>query len=139
MRKRKKFIFDKLEFCKFRENNFKTNNNLEVINTNFKIISDNWFEDDKLNILIVDDHKLIRDTSANLIKNVMSTLNIRDFKIIEGSDGIDLLNLVRSDKDHKIKYIFTDENMIYLNGSKAVWLIRKLNKMIRFKIIKLLQ
>ena len=42
-------------------------------------------------------------------------LNLTNFTIIEGSDGIDLLNLVRSDNNYRIKFIFIDEDMMYLN------------------------
>ena len=70
----------------------------------------------------------------------MSSLNIINFRILEGSDGIDLLNFLRLDKDYKIKYIFTDENMEYLNGSEAVKLITKFeadNKIKNFNIISI--
>ena len=101
-------------------------NQLEIISTGFTISSSNSTDNDyKFSIVVVDDHKFIRESNVNLIKNVMTTLNMIDFKIIEGCDGIDLLNLVRLDKDYKIKYIFTDENMMYLNGSEAVRQIRK--------------
>ena len=85
------------------------------------------------NIVVVDDNKFIRESSVNLIKNVLKTLKINDVDIIEGSDGIDLLNMVRSDKSYKIKSIFIDENMEYLNGSDAIKIVRKMedNKKVR--------
>ena len=84
------------------------------------------FCNDDFKILVIDDHVLIRQNTANLIKSVLTSLNIFNYRIIEGSDGIDLLSLIKSDKDYKIKYIFIDENMEFLNGSEAVFLIRKL-------------
>ena len=85
-------------------------------------------DDNTICILVIDDHKLLRDITINLIKNVMTLLNIANYRIIEGSDGIDLLNILRLDKDHKIKSIFIDENMEYMNGSEAVRIIRKFEK-----------
>ena len=102
-------------------------NELEIITTScFTICSSNSSDNDnKFSIAVVDDHRFIRESTVNLIRNVMSSLNIKDYKIIEGCDGIDLLNLVRFDTEFKIKYIFTDENMMFLNGSEAVRIIRK--------------
>jgi DNA-binding NarL/FixJ family response regulator len=78
--------------------------------------------------VVVDDHKLVRTNTINLIKKALSALNINDCNIIEGSDGIDLLNIVRKDEKCKIKCILIDENMEYLNGSEAVKIIRKLEQ-----------
>ena len=56
----------------------------------------------KFNTVVIDDHKLERDNTINLLKNVLSFLKINDFAILEGSDGIDLLNLIRLDKKRKL-------------------------------------
>ena len=88
--------------------------------------------------VLVEDNKLVRESTVNMLKNVLSILKIDDFRIIEGSDGIDLLNLVRSDKKNTIKYIFTDENMMYLNGSEAVKLIRKFEQDKKIKNYKII-
>lgn len=60
------------------------------------------------------------------------------FEIIEGTDGIDALKFI-IDRGivSKIKAIFIDENMEYLNGSESVKIIRKLqslNKVSKFSI-----
>ena len=110
---------------------------LEIITSSFTLTSNNYFDDDKFTIVVVDDNQLVRGTTVNVLKNVLSNLKISDFRIIEGCDGIDLLNFVRSDKNNRIKYIFTDENMYYLNGSEAVRIIRKFeedNKIKNYKI-----
>ena len=70
-----------------------------------------FFHSKKFNIVVIDDHKLVRDNTVNLLKNVLSFLKINDYAILEGSDGIDLLNFIRLDKEKKIEYIFIDENM----------------------------
>jgi nitrogen-specific signal transduction histidine kinase/CheY-like chemotaxis protein len=79
-------------------------------------------------IVVVDDYKLVRINTINLIKSTLSILNINQYNIIEGSDGVDLLNIVRNDEKGKIKCIFIDENMEYLNGSETVKIIRKLEQ-----------
>ena len=92
------------------------------------------------NRLVIDDHKLERNNTINLLKNVLSFLKINDHAILERSDGIDLLNLIRLDKEKKIEYIFIDENMDYLNGSESVHIIRKweeYHKIKRYKIISI--
>jgi CheY-like chemotaxis protein len=58
---------------------------------------------------------------------------LSDFNITEGSDGIELLNIIRLDRDNKIKCIFIDENMEYLNGSETVGIIRKLEQAEKIK------
>ena len=55
-------------------------------------------------------------------------MKIEDYLIIEGSDGIDLINIVKNDKGNKIKCILLDENMEYLNGSETVKILRKLEE-----------
>ena len=63
-----------------------------------------------------------------------------DYDIIEGSDGIELLNIIRLDKDNKIKCIFLDENMEYLNGSETISILRKLEheeKIMKYYIVSI--
>jgi CheY-like chemotaxis protein len=52
----------------------------------------------------------------------------RDYEILTGSDGIDLLNFIRDDEmdGNLIKCIITDENMEFMNGSQAAQIIRNL-------------
>jgi CheY-like chemotaxis protein len=88
-------------------------------------------------LIVIDDHKLLRENTINLIKKVLISLNLTNFQILEGSDGIDLLKFVINDKENRIKYIFCDENMEYLNGSDAVRIIRDLesnNKICSYQI-----
>ena len=53
-----------------------------------------------------------------------------DYEVICGSDGIDLLQLIRDDQNNGnlIKCVITDENMEYLNGSEAIKIIREFEK-----------
>ena len=96
-----------------------------VIETKCFTLEINKFSQMKYDILVVDDHKLVRDNTINLLKNVLSIMKLDYFGIVEGSDGIDLLNKIRLDRENRIKLIFLDENMEYLNGSEAVNFIRK--------------
>jgi len=71
-------------------------------------------------ILIIDDHKLIRESLVFLIKKALKNLKMNNyFEIIEGCDGVDMLNFLikYQTKENEIKCIFTDENMEYINGS----------------------
>ncbi len=92
-------------------------------------------------IVVVDDNKLIRETTINIVKIVLSEMNIiNKYRIIECKDGIDLLSLIINDKEHRIKCIISDENMEYLNGSEAVKIIRRLEhtgKIYKYYIISI--
>ncbi len=52
------------------------------------------------------------------------------FKIKEGNDGSDIIKNIVLDqnKNNRIKCIITDENMEYINGSRAIKIIRNLEK-----------
>jgi len=103
------------------------NDTVNITNFNFSIAK-TLGNDNKFKVLVIDDHKLVRDNTKNLIKSAFLTLKLQDYEIIEGSDGIDLLNFVRLDHEGKIKIIFTDENMEYINGSEAIKIMRKLEE-----------
>jgi hypothetical protein len=75
--------------------------------------------------VIIDDHKLVRENTSNLMKKVLKSLGVPQFEILEGTDGIDLLKFLRNDIDGLIRYVFIDENMEYLNGSEAFQIVRK--------------
>jgi len=94
----------------------------------FSIESKNNIRNNNLTIVLVDDHKLVRMNTLNLIKSIMSSLKLSNYRIIEASDGIELLNIVRLDKDNNIKCILVDEDMQYMKGSEAVSFLRKLEE-----------
>lgn len=93
---------------------------------------------------MIDDNLHIRNSEKNLLNvflknwkknNQNSKLN---FDIIDGGDGIDALKLaIDPILSSRIKGIFIDENMEYMNGSEAIKIIRKLqslNKIPKFNI-----
>jgi signal transduction histidine kinase len=77
-------------------------------------------------IIIVDDHKLVRENTINIIRSILISTKSFSYQIIECSDGIELLNIVKNDKKNKVKLILIDENMEYLNGSDTVKILRNL-------------
>jgi signal transduction histidine kinase len=94
-------------------------------------------------LLVIDDNMYIRKTLCNLISITFRKLEEEKkikykFEVIEGSDGIDVLNLaINRGIASKIKAVFIDENMEYLNGSESVRIIRNLqnlNKISKFSI-----
>jgi len=94
----------------------------------------------KYKILIIDDHKIIRESLVILIKKILKNLNKENiFDIIEGSDGVDILSYLIYDqtKENEIKLVITDENMEYINGSEAISIIRKLEKAKKIKNVSI--
>lgn len=91
-------------------------------------------------ILIVDDSETIRNSLCNIL--LQNKIVKSEYEVLQGQDGIDILNHVMIDqsKGNKLRLIITDENMEYLNGSKAISLVRELeaqNKVKRVFIISL--
>lgn len=89
-------------------------------------------------ILIIDDHKEIRESLKNLVSKILRKKNLLDLYITkEGRDGVDILHNVIYDQfeNNRIKCILTDENMEYINGSDAIKIIRNLEKSKKIKPI----
>ena len=57
------------------------------------------------------------------------------YDIIEAEDGIDLIKLVCEDQlnDNRIRAVFTDENMEYINGSEAIKILKDLERNFKIK------
>ena len=94
----------------------------------FSIFLGNLIDENKFKIIVVDDHKYVRQNTVNLIKNAFNELKIKNIDIIEASDGIEMLNFIIKDKNNIIKSIFIDENMEYMNGTEAVRILRKMQQ-----------
>lgn len=87
----------------------------------------------KNKILIVDDQALIRNSLKNLISILIRELDL-NYEIIEGSDGIDIINYLTDDYTvDSIKLVFTDEDMEIVNGSTAILAIRQLESEFNYK------
>jgi len=100
--------------------------------------------DDSLIYIVIDDNIHIRNSEKNLLnkffkdwkkKNSNSKFN---FNVIDGGDGIDALKFIIDPLlSKRIRGIFIDENMEYMNGSEAIKIIRKfqiVNKINKFNI-----
>ena len=85
--------------------------------------------------LVVDDNKHIRlAIKNNLIKALLILNPNLSYKIIEGYDGVDILRYIIDDQiENKIKCVFTDENMEYINGSEAIRILHDLEKRNKIK------
>ena len=70
-------------------------------------------------ILIIDDDPIIRQSTKNLVKSTMKNLD-KDYEILEGCDGIDLMEMVTYETDNLIRLILTDEDMVNMLGSEAI-------------------
>ena len=83
-------------------------------------------QDRKNKILVVDDSHMIRKSIINLIKETIGT---DKYDIVEYNDGIQILNHLIDDINQSnfssTEYIFSDENMEYLNGSEVFAIIKK--------------
>jgi DNA-binding NarL/FixJ family response regulator len=78
---------------------------------------------------VIDDYIYIREGLKSIIEEISNKMNI-DIDIELGEDGIDLLNQVITSQRQGFTYtlIFVDENMNFMNGSKAIGIIRELEK-----------
>ena len=79
-------------------------------------------------ILLVDDSDTLRTAAHNLLKDTNIS---KDYKIIEGRDGVDILSEVINDQSQgrRIRMIISDENMEYICGSQAFTIIKNLEKL----------
>lgn len=89
-------------------------------------------------ILVIDDNLFIRTSIKNLLKEIFFEKN-KKYKIIEGSDGVDFLKRIIDDqkKNNKIKCVFTDEKMEYMDGSKVISIIREMEKLNKIKKVNI--
>ncbi len=106
--------------------NNKDKNNSNLINKIYSMKEDFLF---KNKILIVDDHKIVRDSIVISVMKCIKSLNKEnEFEVIEGKDGIDILYNIINDQynNNLIKCVITDENMEYINGSEAILILKNL-------------
>ena len=142
---KKKLLKKYLNKIEIKENDFNLENNLknkilkdELENNIFlkKKYRNNYIDKmDRIKILIVDDHKIIRKTLKNLCQKIFIKYSQKDYEIIEANDGVDIIYYLVNDQsqNNKIKCVITDENMEYMNGSEAIKIVRKLEKFNKIK------
>ncbi len=85
-------------------------------------------------ILIVDDNQIIRKSLKFLLEEIFKKKGIY-YRILEGSDGIDILKKVIDDQkfQNSIKCILSDEKMEYFDGSRAISILRELERLNKIK------
>ncbi len=88
-------------------------------------------EDERKIILIVDDHKYIRECLKNLLNKAFQKFNLnKSFKIEEAEDGSEIIRRIIEDQynRNRIKCVITDEHMEFMNGSEAVQFLKSMEK-----------
>lgn len=77
-------------------------------------------------IIIIDDNNFISKSVKKIVESILKNTS-KEYEIIIGSDGLDLLNFIREDqeKGNQIKCVILDEEMEYLKGSESIKIIRK--------------
>lgn len=87
-------------------------------------------------LIICDDNELIRNSHYKLFMSIPKISHTYFVEIC--TDGIDILQMIKEDqsKGNLIKAVFTDENMEYMNGSKATALINELIKIGKLHSLK---
>jgi len=115
-------------------------NNYELLNNKADTNSLNYIEmsnsKQKFKILIIEDSELIRKSIVKVFNGIE---NFKDnFELIEGCDGIDTLKIIMDDQrqGNKILGIISDENMEYLHGSKAFYILKEFESHKKIKFIK---
>ncbi len=99
-------------------------------------ISEKFIPKSKPIILIIDDDYIIRNSMKCMMWRVFSKLEI-EYEVIEGSSGIELVDLVNDDIENNIKLIFTDEDMPGCEGSEAISMICHIKQRNDIKIISI--
>ena len=84
----------------------------------------------KPKILLVEDNKLINDSTKTILLRIITELNL-DNEIVQLNDGVDIIKQVMDDQFNGwlIKCVITDENIEYMNGSEAVKILKKDRKL----------
>jgi anti-sigma regulatory factor (Ser/Thr protein kinase) len=106
---------------------FKRRSNKPVTQQEIDNIRLSLYEDDVINVMIVDDEKLIRQSNMNVIRKYFSSINI-PVNITECADGVECLyNLYKGQKKGiKYKMIISDETMNFMRGSYTGKIVRSL-------------
>ncbi len=143
--KKQKTIKSNINYTEVLKRIHKLKNNLNKnIFSGEKIVFDNFNklkEPKGKKILIIDDNTLILDQLENTLKKCLEENNLNDYKIIRGSDGVDLIRYIVEDQKFKntIKCVIIDEFMEFLNGSEAINIVTNMemkNKLKPVPIVK---
>lgn len=83
-----------------------------------------------MKIVVIDDAPELRKTVENSVRKALLRVNETNYTILKGEDGVDLIKYVVDDQkeNNRIACIFIDENMIFMNGSEAIRIIRDMER-----------
>ena len=86
------------------------------------------FKNVKEKILIIDDSEIIRKSVIKLFSQLKKF--DEKYEIIQGSDGIDTLYMIKNDQmnGNKIVMIISDENMEFMQGSDSFKILTEFEK-----------
>lgn len=86
-------------------------------------------EENKNYIIVIDDVSFVRNSIRKNLETIFLE-NKSPYKVITGSDGVDLLWYIVDDQrnGNRIKCVITDESMEFMNGSFAVSLLKGINE-----------
>jgi len=137
----------KNSFITFKTANYESipniNMNSELLNNLLPSNLNKYKNSEALVFVVIDDNLYIRESVSRLLQRSLKNLKKKalikkDFQIIEGSDGVDALKfLIDPMIGSRVRGIFIDENMEYMNGSETIKIIRKFqsfNKIQKFNI-----
>jgi len=80
------------------------------------------YKEEIMNILLVDDSKVIRIVLKEFVNSFFEEINDNDFTLFEAADGLEALEYM---KKEKIDILFLDWNMPNMNGDQVVNKIRE--------------
>jgi signal transduction histidine kinase len=105
-------------------------------NESYLFASNKKNNQDCLNIIVVDDEKIVRQSTIRIIKRAADDLNI-SVNIIEASDGIETLFIIfkHFSSGVNVDCIISDETMNYMNGSISAEILQGLYEKIRIRKI----
>jgi len=90
-------------------------------------------------IILADDNHLINNCNKNIISEILREFQRDDIEIVCVNDGIDVIRIFLNNENYGIiKFLITDENMDYMNGSEAIKFIRKIEKMKYVRKLKII-
>lgn len=85
--------------------------------------------DEKDYILIVDDIPIMRANLLKRLQTILKEMKIFDLEVRTGDDGVDIIShVLMHQRENRLKCVISDETMEYINGSKAVALIKSISK-----------
>ena len=108
-----------------------------IIERNITYTVDNIYKNYLNTILVVEDNKHLRNSLIKKIKNVLNKLRKNKvINIIQANDGVETIKYVVDDQfnGNKIRLIFSDENMNFINGSVSLNILKGLNNNGKIKL-----